>query len=176
MIIDPALIMRAVAYATEMHGDQKRKYTGEPYVCHCFDVAGMVASVTSDSTMVAAAILHDVVEDTPATSDDVRDIFGQRVADLVEWLTDVSKPEDGNRAARKRLDREHIAAAPADAQTIKLADLISNTRSIVQHDPDFAKVYLREKEELLPLLGAGDKTLWFAAERALQRGKMGLVS
>ena len=172
---DPAAIMRAAAYATEMHGDQKRKYTGEPYVCHCFDVAGMVASVTTDATMIVAAILHDVVEDTAAKVDDVRYIFGQGVADLVQWLTDVSSPEDGNREARKRLDREHIAQAPAEAQTIKLADLISNTRSIVAHDPGFAKVYLREKEQLLSVLCRGDKRLWFEAEGALRRGLAGLV-
>lgn len=173
---DPALIMRAAAYATEMHGDQKRKYTGEPYVCHCFDVAGIVSHVTVDHTMIAAAILHDTVEDTTAEPADIDDIFGTEVGNLVQWLTDVSQPSDGNRAARKRLDRDHIAMAPVAAKTIKLADLISNTRSIVSHDPGFARTYLREKEQLLIVLRDGDPTLWQKASALLRDGMRRLAS
>lgn len=164
------MIFRAAAYATEMHGDQKRKYTGEPYVCHCFDVAGIVASVTSSPAMLAAAILHDTVEDTAATLDDIQDIFGPHVENLVMWLTDASRPEDGNRAARKKIDRDFLAQAPAYAQTIKLADLISNTRSIVKYDPGFAKVYLPEKQALLEVLTRGDGKLWGIAKGLVETG------
>jgi len=165
-----SLILEAARYATVMHGDQKRKYTGEPYVVHCFEVADWVASVTDDATMIAAALLHDVVEDTPATEADVRQMFGDRIADLVAWLTDVSKTEHGNRAARKEIDRLHSAVSPADAQTIKLADLCSNTQSIVRHDPGFAVVYLKEKALLLPMLDKGDTRLWEAAKMFLEGG------
>jgi hypothetical protein len=82
------------------------------------------------------------------------------VACLVEMLTDVSKPEDGNRATRKAMDREHTANASSQAKTIKLADLIDNTHSIVEHDPDFARVYMREKTRLLQVLSEGDPTLY----------------
>jgi (p)ppGpp synthase/HD superfamily hydrolase len=86
--------------------------------------------------------------------------FGERVADLVFWLSNISKPKDGNRKARKAKDRDHLAMAPADAQTIKCADLIDNTQSIVQYDPDFAKVYIPEKLELLRVLTSADTGLW----------------
>ena len=85
--------------------------------------------------------------------------FGSEVADLVLWLTDISKPEDGNRSTRKALDRQHSAAAPAAAQTIKVADLISNTRTIVEFDPGFARTYLEEKRLLLEVLTRANPTL-----------------
>jgi (p)ppGpp synthase/HD superfamily hydrolase len=126
----------------------------------------MVAALPgATEAMVAAAHLHDVVEDTGVTIETVRDEFGSEVADLVSWLTDVSRPEDGNRAHRKARDREHTAAAPAEAQTVKLADLISNTRSIMAHDPKFAVTYLEEKRALLAVMTRGDATLMAIARR-----------
>jgi (p)ppGpp synthase/HD superfamily hydrolase len=109
--------------------------------------------------MLAAAWLHDVVEDTGVTIEVIRAEFGEDIAELVGWLTDVSRPEQGNRATRKAIDRAHTAMAPADAQSIKLADLISNCTSIVEHDADFAKTYLEEKRLLLEVLTKGDKVL-----------------
>jgi len=85
--------------------------------------------------------------------------FGVDVATLVAALTDISRPNDGDRKIRKAIDRNHLAGASARAQTIKLADLIDNSRSIVERDPDFAKVYLAEKRELLAVLTEGDETL-----------------
>jgi (p)ppGpp synthase/HD superfamily hydrolase len=136
-------------FATAAHEavGQKRKYTGEPYIVHPAEVAMITIRLKGTPEMVAAAWLHDVVEDTQVSIDVVKMLFGDHVADLVGWLTDVSKPEDGNRAARKAIDRQHIADAPKEAQLVKLADLISNTVSI--NDPDFAKIYLKEKALLL---------------------------
>jgi (p)ppGpp synthase/HD superfamily hydrolase len=91
--------------------------------------------------------------------------FGPEVAALVGWLTDVSKPEDGNRAHRKAMDREHSAAAPAEAQTVKLADLISNSKSIVTHDPAFARTYLEEKRLMLEVMTKGDPSLMAEARK-----------
>lgn len=82
------------------------------------------------------------------------------MASLVGWLTDASTPEDGNREKRKAIDLEHTAAAPAAAKTVKLADLIDNSRSILRRDPAFAVVYLEEKRRLLKVLREGDPTLW----------------
>lgn len=148
------LLERARVFATAAHAavGQTRKYTGEPYIVHPLEVANIVISVGGTEAMVAAAMLHDVLEDTGVTFDLLEDEFGEEVAQLVLWLTDVSKPEDGNRSTRKALDRQHSAAAPAEAQTIKVADLISNTKSIVMHDPNFGKVYLEEKRLLLDML------------------------
>jgi (p)ppGpp synthase/HD superfamily hydrolase len=109
--------------------------------------------------MVAAAWMHDVVEDTGVTLEVIRAEFGDKVADLVGWLTDVSRPDHGNRASRKAVDRAHTAAAPAAAQSIKCCDLISNTRSIVEHDEKFAVTYLAEKRQLLEVMTKADPRL-----------------
>ena len=163
------LLERARVFATAAHAavGQKRKYTGEPYVVHPLEVANIVISVGGTEAMVAAAMLHDVLEDTAVTFDLLEDEFGEEVAQLVLWLTDVSKPEDGNRSTRKALDRQHSAAAPAEAQTIKVADLISNSRTIVEFDPNFAKVYLEEKRQLLEMLTKADPTLLEQARKQL---------
>ena len=156
------IVRKAQVYAMAAHAavGQRRKYTGEPYIVHPAEVASIVASVPgSTPDMVAAAWLHDVVEDTGCTFTDIHMAFGIDIATLVGWLTDVSRPEDGNRATRKAMDRAHTADAPAEAQTIKLADLISNSRSIMQHDPEFARVYLEEKRLLLEVLTRGDAGL-----------------
>jgi len=156
-----SIVERARLFATAAHAavGQTRKYTGEPYVVHPIEVSQLVASVGGTDAMVAAALLHDVLEDTDVTVDLLETEFGSEVADLVLWLTDVSTPEDGNRSTRKALDRQHSAAAPAAAQTIKVADLISNTRTIVEFDPGFAKTYLEEKRLLLEVLTRADPTL-----------------
>lgn len=155
------IVERARLFATAAHAavGQTRKYTGEPYVVHPIEVSELVASVGGTDAMVAAALLHDVLEDTDVTVDLLEAEFGSEVADLVLWLTDVSTPEDGNRSTRKALDRQHSAAAPAAAQTIKVADLISNTRTIVEFDPGFARTYLAEKRLLLDVLTRADPTL-----------------
>lgn len=154
---------RAKEFAIKAHGDQKRKYTGLPYWVHLAEVANLVASIGGDDEMIAAAWLHDTVEDTNTGLDVICSEFGPRVASLVEDLTDVSKPTDGNRATRKAFDRRHTGAGSPDAKTIKLADLISNTADIRKNDPDFAKVYIAEKELLMPLLVAGDPVLYSKA-------------
>ena len=157
---------RMFAHGAHFAVGQLRKYTNEPYIVHPFEVAQIVATVPgATEEMIAAAWLHDVVEDTGVTLDQVHLLFGANVAKLVFWLTDVSKPEDGNRAARKAIDRAHIAAAPAEAQSIKLADLISNTKSIMAHDEAFAKVYLEEKRLLLEVMTKGHPALMAEARK-----------
>ena len=153
------IVTRVREFATKAHSGQVRKYTGEPYINHPKEVADIVSSVTDDRNMIAAAWLHDVVEDCGISIEEIRTVFGDDVCYLVESLTDVSTKSDGNRAARKAIDRAHIARSSVRAKTIKLADLISNTSSIVNHDPEFAKVYLREKRMLLDVMQDADKTL-----------------
>jgi guanosine-3',5'-bis(diphosphate) 3'-pyrophosphohydrolase len=116
-----------------------------------------------------------VVEDTGVELALIGTEFGRTIELLVGYLTDISKPVDGNRAARKAIDREHTAQASPAAKTIKLADLIDNTRSIVAHDPDFARVYLKEKALLLEVLREGDATLWAMADEMVTLGMMRVV-
>jgi len=162
------VVEKARIFATAAHAAvaQLRKYTNEPYIVHPTEVAGIVASVEgATNEMIAAAWLHDVVEDTGVSIEVIRAEFGPEVAELVGWLTDVSRPEQGNRATRKAIDRAHTAMAPATAQTVKLADLISNTRSIMQHDEKFAKTYLEEKKMLLEVMTKGDAELMAEARK-----------
>jgi (p)ppGpp synthase/HD superfamily hydrolase len=161
------MIERARVFATAAHAavGQVRKYTFEPYIVHPAEVAKIVRDAGGSEAMIAAAWLHDTVEDTGVTIETIRAEFGTEVAELVGWLTDVSRPEHGNRAHRKALDRAHSAAAPAEAQTVKLADLIANTRSIMAHDEAFAKTYLEEKRLLLAVMTKGDATLMAEARK-----------
>lgn len=164
------LVVEAYAFANAAHQaiGQRRKYTEEPYIVHPVAVARTVATVAHTEAMLAAALLHDTVEDTAVTQAQILEVFGQEVSDLVGWLTDVSRPEDGNRATRKAIDLVHTASAPPEAKTIKLADLIDNTYSIVRHDRKFALVYLPEKARLLDVLREGDPCLWNRASDLLQ--------
>lgn len=170
------LVSRAEEFARKAHAGQIRKYTGEPYVEHCRRVAELVAGHTTDEEIIAAAWLHDTVEDCGIAIDDLRALFGDRVATLVGHLTDISRPSDGNRATRKALDREHLRHGHPDAKTVKCADLIDNTQDISKHDQSFAKVYLAEKELLLPLLKGADPVLWEKALLHLRHARLVLAS
>lgn len=158
---DP-IIERAAAFAYAAHqaADQRRRYTNDLYFVHCHAVAFLVAECESATPdMIAAAYLHDTVEDTNIREADIQFMFNKTVAMYVMWLTDISRPEDGNRVVRKEIDRQHTAHAPREVHTIKLADMIDNTRSIVNYDTNFAKVYIPEKKLLLPVLWDGDTHL-----------------
>ncbi|MBW6486011.1 MAG: HD domain-containing protein [Syntrophobacterales bacterium] len=155
----------ACEYATHHHAaiGQVRKYTGEPYIKHPAAVVKIVQSVPHTPEMLAAAWLHDTVEDTAATLEEIDQLFGQEVACMVEMLTDVSRPSNGNRKVRKAIDLAHTANASPEAKTIKLADMIDNKHNIVERNPKFAKVYLVEKTALLEVLTEGDATLYAQA-------------
>ena len=166
---------RLFAEAAHAGINQRRKYTGEPYINHPAAVVELVRSVPHTPEMIAAAWLHDVLEDTPAGLATIIIEFGAEVAILVNHLTDISQPSQGNRAARKAIDRAHTARASPAAKTIKLADLIDNSRSIVARDPDFARVYIAEKALLLEVLREGDATLWAMAADLVNQYVEGVV-
>jgi guanosine-3',5'-bis(diphosphate) 3'-pyrophosphohydrolase len=159
---------KARALAARAHASQKRKYTGDPYIVHPAAVVEIVRSVEAPTEQqLAAAWLHDTVEDCEVTIDEIAETISPVVAGYVYWLTDISRPTDGNRKARKAVDREHIALAPKEVKTIKLADLIDNTSTIVEHDVEFARVYLQEKALLLRVLKEGDAGLYQRAGELL---------
>ena len=160
-----SLAYDAMMFAREAHKDQRRKYTGNPYTDHLAEVAGIVATVDSSAEALATAWLHDSREDQGVTGEEIEHKFGMRVAVGVALLSDF---ETGNRAERKAASRARLADAPGWVQTIKCADLISNTSSIVQHDPKFAAVYLEEKRLLLEVLTKADPRL-LAIARELAR-------
>lgn len=145
------LIKRALEFSTAAHAavGQKRKYTGEDYIAHPIAVSEIVAAFGGSKEMVAAALLHDTLEDTNVTKEQIAEEFGWKIFKLVVELTDVTKPEDGNRATRKAIEAKRLGMASKEAQMIKLADLIDNTKTIFKYDPKFAKVYRQEKIDLL---------------------------
>jgi len=161
------IILEAVKFAREAHEGQLRKYTNKPYVFHPINVGFILTTVTSDEHIIAGGILHDVIEDTDATYDDLLKLFGGTITEYVMDVTDVSRPHDGNRKIRKGIDREHLSAAAPESKTIKLADIIDNARSIVKNDPGFAKVWLGEKADLLPYLVEGDVRLYTQVQRII---------
>jgi (p)ppGpp synthase/HD superfamily hydrolase len=173
---DP-FIERAAQLAVRAHEGQLRKYVGGPYVRHPMAVARLVRRFTHDRAMLAAALLHDVAEDTAVALAEIEENFGKDVSSLVSDLTDVSRPGDGNREQRKAIDRAHTAGASPRAKTIKACDLVHNTASIVRHDPTFARVYLAEKALLLEVLqDASDPGAVLLARRVHERGLRALVS
>jgi len=149
---------------------QKRKYTGEPYFNHPLRVMKLVASVLpDDEDAQIVALLHDTVEDTDVTLAFIRDEFGQRVEQGVFALTDTPTVEGGpNRKERKKMDRERLSKAEGWVQTVKVADMIDNTSTIVEYDPKFAKVYLEEKRLLLSELTSADPILLEQAQSQIK--------
>ena len=116
---------RARAFAMRAHGAQMRKYSEQPNVVHLDSVARILQSFGIESSPVlAAAYLHDTVEDTEASIADILTAFGEEIAALVYWLTDA---EQGNRKIRKMMSAWRLGQAPFDAKLIKLADFVDNT-------------------------------------------------
>ena len=147
-------------FAYAVHAGQERKYLGNPYTDHLAEVAAMVASANERRAAIAVAWLHDCIEDQGVTHNQLAIRFGSFVADGVVMLSDT---EAGNRAARKAASLERLARAWPWVQTIKVADMISNARSIIEHDPKFARVFVSEMEQLLPVLtGANEQLLAIA--------------
>lgn len=155
------LAFNAMVFAREAHKNQVRKYAGNPYADHLAEVAGIAATALDPDcfdvgTMIAVAWLHDCIEDCGIKKQEIFDKFGWHVARGVVLLSDM---EQGNRAERKAASRARLADAPGWVQTIKCADLISNTSSIVMHDPKFAATYLEEKRLLLDVMTKADPRL-----------------
>ena len=160
----------ARVFATQAHKriDHRRKYSNQPYDVHLKAVADIVESVTDDPEMIAAAWLHDTIEDTPATFYDIEKSFGGNIARLVSELTDVSRPGDGNRATRKVIDRAHLSRGSSKAKTVKLADIIDNCQDICKHDQRFARTFLPEMILLMEVLTEGDKRLYEKATQLIK--------
>lgn len=160
-----------VLLAKDLHGNQKRKYTGEPYVNHTVQVAKIVKNYGGDDIMVYAAVLHDVLEDTNTTKEELfnhlRQIIGPEntieVVKLVQELTDVFIKDDYpniNRKDRKEMEAMRLGSISSKAQTIKYADLLDNGQDIMKNDPKFGKVYLKEKEQILKHMNRGNQELY----------------
>ncbi|MES2430848.1 MAG: HD domain-containing protein [Bacteroidota bacterium] len=160
-----------ITFADNAHGEQKRKYTPERYIVHPVRVMETCKRFTNDVTILAAAILHDVLEDTPVQPDQLKDFLltimdnpqAERTLHLVVDLTDVYVKKDFptlNRRSRKSKELIRLEKTSPDSQTIKYADIIDNTKEIVQNDPDFARVFLYECRTNLRKLTKGNPALY----------------
>jgi (p)ppGpp synthase/HD superfamily hydrolase len=158
-------------YADQAHGKQLRKYSPERYIVHPVRVMEMCRNHTHHLPILAAALLHDVLEDTPVTrlmlSQFLHEVMDEGQAkettSLVVELTDVftkQRHPRWNRKKRKGKEAERIQKTSGDSQTVKYADIIDNCREIVEHDPDFAKVFLRECRALLRVMPKGNELLY----------------
>lgn len=162
--------LTAMQFAMEKHTGHIRRYTNEPYWGHLAEVAGIVAMTQqATSLQLQVAWLHDTIEDTETTCHELNDTFGNAVAVGVQWLTDV---EEGNRKTRKAAANARLSQAPGWVQTVKLADGLSNLRSIMQHDKKFAKVYVKEWQDLLNVMNKGDSTLYAMLVREVKQAKV----
>lgn len=169
--------------ARELHGDQKRKYTGDPYVNHTVAVANIVKTYGGDESMVYAAILHDVLEDTPTSGTELLNYLmeitdepelSMRTFRLVGELTDVYTTEsypDVNRKGRKELEAMRLGTISSRAQTIKYADLLDNGMDIMSNDPKFGEVYVKEKEQILKYMDRGNQELYNKCLEVLNNNK-----
>lgn len=163
---------RARRYATKAHAanEQRRKYTFEPYIVHPAAVVELVRSVCSIEEVLAATWLHDTVEDTDTTIMDIEERFGADVAGLVAMVTNPAQKTGTNRIQCKRAHFLHTAMASPAAQTIKIADIIDNTREILRYDPRFARVYFVEKRLQLAGMERGDVGLKERAQSIIEQG------
>lgn len=169
-----AMEEKALEYAREAHGSQQRKYSHEPYIEHPKRVAELVRKVPHTEAMICAAYLHDVVEDTPVNRLQIEEKFGKEVARLVHELTDEYMKENYpslNRKERKKREVERQARMSPEAKTIKLADVIDNTRDIIKNDKDFSRRYIPEMEALVEALQGGNFKLLMQACYEVQKAK-----
>lgn len=154
------LIPSAIRFAEFNHRGQVREVTGDPYIAHPIRVADMVSRhKLASEQLIAAAYLHDVVEDCGVSDVELMIRFGVAVSRYVQWMTNTSKltHPQANRAERKRLDRERIAGAPCEVKVLKMCDRIDNLREI--GCGDFASLYAAESRALCEVLASADVAL-----------------
>ena len=132
--IDSSLLDRAVLFAVKAHADTERKGKGFPYIVHPLEAMAIVATMTSDQELLAAAVLHDTIEDTDTTMEQLCAEFGPRVAKLVETETDQLFSADKALTwhQRKQESLNRLASASRDAMIVALGDKLSNMRGIAQ--------------------------------------------
>ena len=168
--MDPVL-QQVRDFADKAHGDQMRKY-GPParYIVHPERVMKLTRQITNDATILSAALLHDVLEDTPTTEKEIKDFLdtlmspvnAERTLQIVKDLTDVYTKENypqWNRRKRRTKEADRLTNASPEAQTIKYADIMDNCPEIVREDPDFGQRYISECRELLSKLKKGNPQL-----------------
>ena len=133
--LDTSLLDRAIIFAVKAHAGTERRGKGFPYIVHPMEAVEIVATMTSDQELLAAAALHDTVEDTDVTVDRLREEFGDRIASLVASESDTFQEgvsEEDSWHERKQAAINRLAAASHDAKIVALGDKLSNMRAIAR--------------------------------------------
>lgn len=131
--LETGLLDRAIEFAVHAHSGTERRGKGFPYIVHPMEAMEIVSTITPDQELLAAAALHDTIEDTDVTVEDIRREFGDRVAALVEEESDKFTPgvsEEDSWHQRKQAAIDRLAAASHDAKIVALGDKLSNMRAI----------------------------------------------
>ena len=147
---DVSLIRKAWEFCVRHHDGQMRA-SGEPYIIHPLEVAEVLAEMKMDSTAIAAGLLHDSVEDTPATNEEIAAGFGDQVAHIVEGVTKIDKIQFANREDRQAENvRKMLLAMVSDVRVvlIKLADRLHNMRTLEHLQPDRQDAIARETQDI----------------------------
>lgn len=179
------ILEKVIAFADEAHGGQMRKYTPDRYIVHPVRVMEICRQYTDDLAILSAAILHDVLEDTPVTREAIysflSEIMGtedaQRTLGFVVELTDVYVKKDyprWNRKQRKMLEAERLSNISSGAQLIKYADILDNSKEIAAQDRGFAPRFLKECRGLLACMDRGDERLRGKATAKVESELIGL--
>jgi guanosine-3',5'-bis(diphosphate) 3'-pyrophosphohydrolase len=155
-------LAQTIAFASDQHGDQRRP-TGVPYVEHLLEALEVlvVGAGVTNPDVLAAAILHDVIEDTNCTAADIAARFGPRVAELVGWVTIPKPARDEDRWTVKQASLLRLADAPRDAILVKLADRVSNVQTLRNLTPDRQRAYYAQTVQYILPLTVGEP--WFRA-------------
>lgn len=133
--MDSSFLDRAIIFAVKAHAFTERRDKGFPYIVHPLEAMTIVATMTNDQEMLAAAVLHDTIEDTEVTAEQIRAKFGDRVADLVIADSDVlvnAENKEENWRLRKQQAIDRLATASLDAKIVALGDKLSNMRAIAR--------------------------------------------
>ncbi len=149
------LVVKALDFAQKAHNGQTRKYTGQPYFHHLYNVSRLVSEYTDDKEIIAAAVLHDGPEDVGTTYAELVAVFGHNVAQYVDDCTNRFTKENyprENRVTRKKLERERIAKISPNSKMIKLCDIYDNLSDAFLYDLDFSEVFLKEKIQVMAVL------------------------
>lgn len=166
-------------FADKAHGEQKRKYSEDKYIVHPVRVMEICRPYAATLPVLAAALLHDVLEDTPVGKKDMHTFLSsvmepkdaEETTRLVAELTDVytkAKHPRWNRKKRKRKEADRIEQTSGDSQTVKYADIIDNCKEIVVRDPEFAGLFLFECKMLLTRIQKGNQELYQQAKETVE--------
>ena len=153
--LDTELLDRAIIFAVRAHAGTERRGKGFPYIVHPMEAVEIVATITPDQELLAAAALHDTVEDTDVTVEQIRAEFGERIAELVASESDVfpeGMSESESWQLRKQAAIDRLAAASHDAKIVAMGDKLSNMRAI-------ARDYAIKGDALWKIFHVSDKAL-----------------